>query len=368
MLESGQKPRVLRFKPDRYAEVRRHAVARDRAHDHAHLKQLLEHRCTIAHLEAHKVPERGNEVDLEPFQPRGDPLHAGLIELETAAHELVVLEGGCSRGERYAIDVERLAHAVHQIGDACGGEGVAHPQSGQTVNLRERARHDEIGIASEPADAVRFRPVFQVFVVGLIQHDHDLGWQRLDECFERGRADQRSRRVVGVGNEHEACVGRHGAPHRTEIMPELARRNLDPACPGRLHRQGVNRERVLRVDRLATGAEKNACGKLKHVIRAVAEDDAGFFHTVVAGQRSLELETVAVGIARELGKDCPDRLLCQGTHAERVLVGSELDDARLLEPQLARELRDRFARLIGRNLTDIAGRQVANVHRCNAEF
>jgi hypothetical protein len=44
-----------------------------------------------------------------------------------------------------------------------------------------------------------------------------------------------------------------------------------------------------------------------------------------------------------------------GTDAERIFVRSELDDFRLVQSQLARELRDGFAGLIGRDRAHVRG-------------
>ena len=72
-------------------------------------------------------------------------------------------------------------------------------------------------------------------------------------------------------------------------------------------------------------------------------------------ERLLQLEAVAVGIAREIVEHARIAALRERAHAERILVRGELDDARFVEPQLARELGDRLARLVRRDGADVAG-------------
>jgi hypothetical protein len=87
---------------------------------------------------------------------------------------------------------------------------------------------------------------------------------------------------------------------------------------------------------------------------------------MAAAQRPLQFETVAVGIAREISQRRLDRAPRERAHAERILVGGELDDARLVDPHLAREFRDRLPGLVRRDGADVAGGEVANIHQATA--
>ena len=94
----------------------------------------------------------------------------------------------------------------------------------------------------------------QVFVVGLVEHHEHVRRQRRDESLELGRASinvpvglfgfaMKTRRVA-VGD----C-----ARHRVEVVAVIARRHFDAARADRLHRQRIDRECVLRIDRLVAG-------------------------------------------------------------------------------------------------------------------
>jgi len=67
-------------------------------------------------------------------------------------------------------------------------------------------------------------------------------------------------------------------------------------------------------------------------------------------ERSVQAVDAAVRVAVELRSGARDRLLRSREGPERALVGRELDHAR--EPELALNILNRLARLIGRQPTD----------------
>jgi hypothetical protein len=93
---------------------------------------------------------------------------------------------------------------------------------------------------------------------------------------------------------------------RGEVVPERHRvaggiRWCDASCrPGRLHGDGIDRERVLRVDGFALRREKRLRNQHQHVVRAVAESDALGAAAVFACERLLQLETAAVRIETDV--------------------------------------------------------------------
>src|SRR5690606_41090413 len=137
---------------------------------------------------------------------------------------------------------------------------------------------------------------------------------------------------------------------------------FDPARSGRLRRQRIDCESVLRVHRARSRREEGARHHLQNVVGTVAEHDALGRHAKLRAERLLELVAAAVGVARELGDGGRDRGRRLGAHAERVFVRGELDDVGFAQPQLARELGDGLARLIGRDPADVFRSVFAQVH------
>src|SRR5262249_10818850 len=112
-------------------------------------------------------------------------------------------------------------------------------------------------------------------------------------------------------------------------------------------------------------AEKRQCGQLEYVVRAVAENDLLHGNAEARGERSLELETVAVGIAGELLRRRGDRGQCLGARTARLLVRGELDDGALVEAELPRHFGNGLPRLVGSDGAYVVGRQHGEVVRCH---
>ena len=195
----------------------------------------------------------------------------------------------------------------------------------------------------------------QVFVVGLVQHDHHPGGHLGQEGFDGRGRQEGAGRIVGIGDEHQSGVGRDRRRHRIEVVAVVARRHDDRARTDFLGGQCIHRERILRVDDRFARLDKRMRGQFEGVIGAIAQRDPAGRHIVAAGQRRLELETVRIGIAAELAERRHDGLARRIRHAQRVLVGRELDDAVFTQAVLAREFGNGLARLVRSNATDVIG-------------
>src|SRR3546814_18182846 len=70
------------------------------------------------------------------------------VEINRRLHVILVVERDFRGKQRKAVVVERLAHAVEHVGQRGTRQRVADAQTGETIRLRERAEHDQIGSAS----------------------------------------------------------------------------------------------------------------------------------------------------------------------------------------------------------------------------
>ena len=159
----------------------RHAIGGNGPHDDARAQQFLEHRCGARHLEGHEVAVRRNMRKALLLQPRHDLIHAAAVQLITLADELLVIQCSSSGSERQAVDVERLAHAVHQVGYTRRAHGITHAQAGESVHFRKGTGNQQIGIFFQPRDAVVAILRAQVFVIGLVEHHQNILRQTCDE-------------------------------------------------------------------------------------------------------------------------------------------------------------------------------------------
>ncbi len=246
---------------------------------------------------------RRDELQLERARPLLELLHALQVVGVAARDELHVVERGHGGGERHAVHVEGLAHAVHHVGDRRMRERVADPQARQPIGLRERTRDHEVGMALEPLQAVGPHIGRQVLVVGLVEHHQHPLRHPAQEGFHLGAACQGPGRVVRVRHPGDVGLVVDRFRHRLEVVAVVLRRHHDRTGAARLSGERVDGERMLRIHRRAPRPEERKRDQLQGVVRAVAEHDRRRVHAVALGQRRFQLEAVAVGVARHLA-DC----------------------------------------------------------------
>ena len=135
-------------------------------------------------------------------------------------------------------------------------ERVTDAQSGQSVGLGKCAREiTRFGNSLQPSDAVALSSG-QIFVVGLVQHHQHVGRQ-----LRRKPRVQPGRTSVPVGLFGLAMKTRRvsaltARTHRVEVVAEIARRHFDAGGPDRLHRERIDGECMLRINRLACPASE----------------------------------------------------------------------------------------------------------------
>jgi hypothetical protein len=119
----------------------------------------------------------------------------------------------------------------------------------------------------------------------------------------------------------------------------------DALAAGRQGRQRIDGEGMFREHRGASRRQENAGDEIEHVVGAVAEHDLLLACAEPLGQRRGEVELVRItldAVHRRLHRRAGAR-----THAERVLIGGQLDDLVDRNTHFARQLGDRLARLVG---------------------
>ena len=105
----------------------------------------------------------------------------------------------------------------------------------------------------------------------------------------------------------------------------------------RLRDQGVDGEGVFGIDRLGAGREKGARRQFEDVVGTVAEHQLCGLQAELGAERIAQREAVAVGITGDVEQRLLHGLYRLRTGAERVFVGSELDDVAGLQTQFSRK-------------------------------
>jgi hypothetical protein len=146
-------------------------------------------------------------------------------------------------------------------------------------------------------------------------------------------------------------------------VPVILRGHFDTRRPRRLRRQRVDGEGMLRIHGRCPRSQQCACREFQHVVGAVAEDYRCLRNGKTAGDCTLEVESVAVGITPNVLDRQAHRSARPVAGPQWILVGSQLDDGRLLQAHLPGQLGNRLARLVGCYRADIGGRALAQIQR-----
>ena len=102
-------------------------------------EQALVHAGGVATLKVTKLPCAGMCARPCRLEAGDDLFHAGTVQRVAAGDELVVIRAPPRRPrEGEVVAVERLAHAVHQVGDLGGGQRIADAQTGEAVESSRR--------------------------------------------------------------------------------------------------------------------------------------------------------------------------------------------------------------------------------------
>ena len=146
-----------------------------------------------------------------------------------ARDELHVVERGRGRGERDAVHVERLAHAIHEVGHRRVRERVADAQPGQAVGLGEGARDDQVRMALAATSRVSARSSrgrYSLYASSSTTSDARAAPRRRNASSSSAPREGAGR-VVRIGDEDDARLVVDRARHRLEVVAVVLRRHHD---------------------------------------------------------------------------------------------------------------------------------------------
>jgi hypothetical protein len=203
----------------------------------------------------------------------------------------------------------------------------------------------------------------EILVVGFVEHDEHVLRHRCDERAQRLGRDPRARRIVRIGDEHDARLRRDRPAHRREVVRVVACRHLDPGRAARLCGKRVHDERVPRVDGVVARPQKSLRRELEHVVRSVAEDELEWRDAQPCRRRRLQLEAVATRIPADLVGCGGNRGAHPGARPSRILVRRELHDVARGEAEFAGKLGDRLSRHVPAEISHILRGEERRVDR-----
>ncbi|MDT4839802.1 hypothetical protein FQZ97_736030 [compost metagenome] len=207
----------------------------------------------------------------------------------------------------------RLRHAVAD----------AHPR--QAEGLGEGPRHDQVGQAAHPFDAVVALRGRQVLGVGLVEQHRHVRGHRLQKVAQRRSIDEGAGRVVRVGDKDELGVVADGGAHRVQVVAEIARGHDGGARVGVRGGRRIDDETVLRIDDVLARLQADLRRQLENLARSAAQRQPFGRHVEPRGQRLLERGAVAVGVVARTFEGGGGGAAGRLGHAERVFVGSQED-------------------------------------------
>ena len=242
--------------------------------------------------------------------------------------------------------VERLPHVLQHLDHVGPRYRIADANSGQPENLRKRPQRDE-----EPAVVVIFHRVGVVriaheFEVRLVGDDHDVLRHALEKTLPFGAPVNRPGRIIGIAEKNNSGVRVASRRHRVEVVRESVESLDHPMLTaGGRGRQRINRERMLRVNRVQSRPQVQEREQVQHLDRARGRKHPLHPDLMIRGDFRAQLVAGAVGVSIQLVQrrlDCLDRAR---RRPQRILVRRQLH--RIVDSELALQLLNRLARLVG---------------------
>ena len=277
---------------------------------------------------------------VDPLEQRGLPLERG--------HGGGLRDRGDPEREGAGPDGRRDRLRRHDVPDA---------EPGQPVGLGEGPHRDDVGAGAVEVDGVDRVVDADELAVGLVDDDHHVGGDLVEERLELGLADGGPGRVVGRADDDDLGAVGDRSGHRVEVVPGVgAERDLHRRRAGDGHRDRVGLERAPGVDDLVAGLAE----RLEQVVQH--RDGAGPGRQVrgrdveLLGQGGVERRTAHVGVAVHRGGCGGGRLEHARERRVRVLVRGELvrrdarPGCRRLAGDVGRDAGDRRAYLRGAGL------------------
>ena len=155
-------------------------------------------------------------------------------------------------------------------------------------------------------------------------------------------------RIVRDGKKNEFGFLRDRAFQTGQIVPVIDERHFDRPGAEQQRDQLVHDKCRTAHHRLVAGIEKNVAEQFEDFVGTVADNELIGAEPVTARELLAQREAAAVRIKLALLERALRRRHRTRRRAEGIFVGRELDDARRVEPKLARDLFDRLAGFINR--------------------
>src|SRR5829696_5075497 len=220
-------------------------------------------RLALSHQDAGLLEDLGARADHDEVGVRGDVLEPGRVEglldaLSLALYQARALRDGLRLAHRNRRRrLPRLVHAERDVGapdvvrETPRGEAVADSEGREPVHLRERPRGDHVLRRQHETVRPGISGVVDELVVGLVQDQEHVLWQRLRKGTHTFEGQVGARGVVRVAEDHGARLAGDGGEHGVEVRPVvLVERDLAVPQPDDAGRGNVEGERGPRDDDL----------------------------------------------------------------------------------------------------------------------
>ena len=177
-----------------------------------------------------------------------------------------VIQSCRRRNQRQAVDVERLADPIQQIGNLRMGNRIPYPQSRQSIRLGKSASDYQIRKAVEPVQsAATIHLRFDIFDIGFIHHHDHLRGNGLQQAQQLRRLQPSTGWIVGIGDEYDSgtVIDRRQDCRRVVTIRHGVIRRISLGNPRTgthsLGNDGIDGKGMLGIDRFVFWGQKGAC-------------------------------------------------------------------------------------------------------------
>ena len=171
----------------------------------------------------------------------------------------------CERARlRDAVHIEWLPRLVKHFDHIRPGNGIADPQPGEAMNLREGSQNNDVSFLVNVLQRVGW--IIEEFKICFVENDNYVLGHARHEPVYRALRDQRAGRIVRVRNENETGFWRDRIQRRLQILLIIRARRFNRAHAESGREQFINDKRVLKGDYVIARIQKRVTEKFDHFI------------------------------------------------------------------------------------------------------
>src|SRR5262245_23703058 len=177
-------------------------IAAHRSHDHSLPQQLFKYFLALADADQNEIGLARHKLESHLGEFSLQVLESLAVDLQAVTDVVGIVQRRQRAPLGRRIDIERLAHALHQTDQLLWRNAVTDAQTRQSVQFGKRPQREYRAALRVIAQRIRIAAVLHVFEIGLINDDQYVARDLADKALPLVAAVNRSGRIVRIGQKN----------------------------------------------------------------------------------------------------------------------------------------------------------------------